>query len=682
MTVTQSAYAALQWLRQQVRKRTPKPWWILVPRPLPYVPLVSQRIEACLEQPLSVSIPWGMPFAGSPALARLQKLNAALAADLAAEAVAALVPYLRRGLSDGGTDPRSWLPRMSPDRALALLQATGACSAYTGPRRWHDRLASLMKRAAEEIAAAKRSRDASTQRSATIRQQEAERVAGELRALLPALRELDLLAERFERGGSRRELLEHYWAFARRWLVLPLARSAVESVERLSFASAAGSEASGQQAADDFFPWLDGTLQTLVLQLAPTAEPDVIIALAGSAVQAGSVFLVPPGSDEAHFASEFTTDSPCEPIPVFRLGSGLVEPKAWSVGQMSTACSSGTAAADCAENQMPSLGAEWVGWGLRPERPLSATALPLLLTCPFRFFLERLAHVHPSRPVVSTERLEASAFGALVHDVFSAFLVRYGREFFARDENLGYWMERIDAVGRERFEALLEMYPLWGESRRTRELARLQAALQFLIAREWEEPPREFWGAECRFGEPHGVSLLVSGAPLYVRGSIDWLARTPRGLAVRELKTVGTTVAEPGRLHVRRYLQLGLYVLAIEAGALGAVTRVADAAVVLLSPSGVQRWHAEQKSLEQLRMHTVQAMEVAAGLLRAGKFPRTPSPDDCVSCPFFHYCGEEAASNAVRGCSGLPDEELRRFYAWRESSRRGLLGGDEAGPYR
>ncbi len=678
MTVTQCVYAAIQWLREQLETRAPKPWWVLVPKPVPYVPLLVQRIDVCIRQPLSVFIACGMPFAGSPALARLRKLNGALCRNLSAHAVAALAPYLRRGVADGGKSPSSWLPRVSPERALLLLQASGACAEPSGPHRWHERMASLLERTTKGVAAAKQSTDMSERRQTAIRRQELERLAREVRVLLPSLRDLDDLAERFARGGTRQELLEHYWRFVDRWLVMPMTPPLQESVVRLCFTSAAASKERRSESAEEFVSWLEGTLQSLVLDVPHCAAPDITIALQRPIERSGSVFRMREGSDEAHFTSSSPTGVPLPPAAATSIAFDRAVAHPWVAGQRNLRDVVERVSAGSEEAGVCFVGPPGsVRWGLEPGRPLSATALALLLTCPYRFLLERVAHVHPLQRKASTKHFEASAFGTLVHEAFAAFLKWHGAAFFARNGTLRDWLECVRALVVEHFEARLRTYPLWGETNQAEELLRLQASLERLVAAEWKQPPREFLAVEYRFGEPSGVRLRGSRTPLYVRGSIDWLDRTARGLTVGELKTVAITVAEPTRLDFRRYLQLGVYVLAIESGALGNAETVSDAAVVMVNPSDVRRWQANGRSLQQVRERTAEAVEVATVLLQSAKFPRTPAVSDCMYCPFFTYCGEAAASDAVRASLETADEELQAFYTWRGVYREGLRTRDQ-----
>lgn len=672
MTVTQSTYAALQWLREQLRMNTPKPWRIFAPKLLPYIPLVVQRIDACLEEPLDVHVPGGFPLAGSPALARLEKLTAALRANLAAPAVAELMPYLRRGLGDAGIRPDSWLPRMSVGRALSLLQASGACGDATGPHRWHEPVAALAQHAAEEIAAAKQLHHPSEHRNATIRRQDAERMAGELRALLPALRELDLLADQLARGGMRKELVELYWRFVRRWLVVPATHSFMESIGRSLCAAASASNQ--YDVSENVLQWLQAQFREMVLELPLAGEPDIIVSVGDSVEPGVTGFVIPAGIDEREFAMQAESVLPGKGLWGGGKEDRVSVPVPWPTARRNEPGFAGLASVGVVKEPITSLGHEWSKrWGLHPERPLSATALPSLLTCPYRFLLERIAHVHPSPHPASTQALDPTAFGALVHDVFAAFLKRFGREFCAGHADVPHWQERISRLAAEHFEGFLRSYPLWGDANHTRELLRLQSALQELVAAEWRLEPCEFLAAEHRFGEPRGLNIQAREVQLYIRGAIDWLVRTPRGIAVRELKTTATRVTEPVCLDARRALQLGLYVLAVEGGALGDPEPVADAAVVIVSPGGVQRWAVVGKSLQELRSRTLEAIEVAVTLLQSGKFPRTPAMTDCFRCPFFAYCGEEAVATA----SCATDADAQKFYAWRTASSVGFAGSEQ-----
>jgi ATP-dependent helicase/DNAse subunit B len=288
------------------------------------------------------------------------------------------------------------------------------------------------------------------------------------------------------------------------------------------------------------------------------------------------------------------------------------------------------------------------------ERPLSASALNILLSCPHRFLLERLIHLTQPASRPSSDAIDPIAYGSLFHAAAERFMVEAGSAVCAGDGKLDEWIDRAEAIASEEFEQLCHVYPLRGADAIERERQRLLRQMAKLVQYEWEKPRREFVATEYGFGEPEPVRLDVGDGALFVRGAIDRVDRiAPGALAVRDIKTgrVHDLIDEP--INPARDLQIGLYTLALEAS--GDAERVTEAAYV--HPSAV---HEQERSfagvgLDQLREHTRSWLRTAHAILAAGTFVRTPNANDCYFCPFVPACGDAAQQRSAMKLNALPE---------------------------
>jgi RecB family exonuclease len=201
-----------------------------------------------------------------------------------------------------------------------------------------------------------------------------------------------------------------------------------------------------------------------------------------------------------------------------------------------------------------------------------------------------------------------------------------------------------------------------GEDGIARERNRLLRQIEQLVHYEWELPRREFLESELVFGEPEAVRLALASGDLYVRGKIDRIDRIgAQALAVRDLKTGRVRDFGEDPINAGRDLQIGLYVLAVEASAYGGAP-VRQAAYVHPSPAREPDRAFEGANVEVLRRHTREWLSLARRLLTEGLFPRTPNPEDCKYCPFVSACGDGARERAAVKLNNLaPAAALEPF---------------------
>jgi len=286
--------------------------------------------------------------------------------------------------------------------------------------------------------------------------------------------------------------------------------------------------------------------------------------------------------------------------------------------------------------------------GLEARRPLSATGLTVLLGCPHRFLLERVLFLRDPPAAPPTDMIAPVTYGALFHAAAEQCFREMGPAVCRRRGVLADWVACARAIAAAQFEARRHEYPMRGADSVARERTRLQDQIEQLVRAEWAAPPREFLASELVFGDPDAVRLGVAADALHVRGAVDRVDRDDADrLSVRDLKTGRVRDFSEEPVGPGRDLQLGLYVLVLEALGYGGAP-VGHAAYVHPSATHEADRAFAGADLDMLRRQTRAWLRVAAGLLRAGAFPRTPNAEDCALCPFVPACGEDAHGRSAR----------------------------------
>lgn len=286
-------------------------------------------------------------------------------------------------------------------------------------------------------------------------------------------------------------------------------------------------------------------------------------------------------------------------------------------------------------------------------RPMSASSLQLLLSCPHRFLLERVLHLHEPTPRLSHDSIDPAIYGNAFHRAAEALLQEHGRALCLREASLEHWLARAADFANAEVDRLLEHYPLRGSEAAARERQRLRQQLECLVRDEWHRPRRTFVASEHAFGRPDPVALDLGEHELCVHGTIDRIdLLSPSELSLRDLKTGRVRDLGEEDVHARRDLQLGLYTLVLETQAAthpeGSSVRVAEA--VYVHPSAAQEPERAFRAalLDGLRTRTRKWLQLAATTLASGSFVRTPSEDDCRLCPFVPACGVGARERSAR----------------------------------
>ncbi len=246
---------------------------------------------------------------------------------------------------------------------------------------------------------------------------------------------------------------------------------------------------------------------------------------------------------------------------------------------------------------------------------LSGSSLAALAECPLRWFLEHEVRAQGAR---GTALGFGSVVHALAHDVTRS----------QTPPDLEALLALVDTVwGQLAFEAS------WKSAN---ERARAASALARFLVWHTMERGRTVLGSEL----PFAIELTVAGRDVTLRGSIDRAEVDVEGfIHVVDLKTGKNAPTGPS---VDRHVQLGVYQLAVRAGAIEGHDRGAGAELVQLSiagkADGLPKVQPQEALPDGAPTWVDEVLETAVGRLAAEDFAPTPG-DSCrfcvhkVSCP-------------------------------------------------
>jgi RecB family exonuclease len=286
------------------------------------------------------------------------------------------------------------------------------------------------------------------------------------------------------------------------------------------------------------------------------------------------------------------------------------------------------------------------------RRAYSASSLQQFATCPYRFYLQAIAHLRPREEAAGIEQMDPLTRGALFHEVqFRFFQGALKREPASVEETLSAVDAALDEVEREYRE---ELAPAIARVWRT-EIEDMRNDLHGW-ARYWWEDHAE-WRvshAELAFGLPDsrgrdpqsqaGELKVLNG--VIVRGSIDLVerSRVRNALRITDHKTGKPPQQAPVYVGAGAFLQPALYGLAAEA-MLG--TPVESGRLFYCTQRGgfndysIQLGDATRKRLE-LVLGTIDAA-IAEGFL-----PPAPAAGACDFCDYRLLCGPYEERRAGR----------------------------------
>jgi ATP-dependent helicase/DNAse subunit B len=281
--------------------------------------------------------------------------------------------------------------------------------------------------------------------------------------------------------------------------------------------------------------------------------------------------------------------------------------------------------------------------GLSPERPISASRLNTLLSCPHRFLYENILGFREPEQPLQTHSLNAMLFGTWLHLIAEEFWTEHGAAMAARSGDLALVRGQLRELASKRFEALQQSYPFISAHVAHAEGQTLCDQLDKLLELDWNEgESRTFVAVERAFGYAGDCELTTEAGPLFVRGKIDKLDCIDGTLVVRDIKT---SIGKPRRANAPPDpsidLQLAVYALVAKrmAREWNTPEDVAVAYIYLRSGDHERAWRGADYTILE---HTTRTWLAAAReILAVGAFARTPNLDDCRYCAFKPVCAPE-----------------------------------------
>ena len=275
-------------------------------------------------------------------------------------------------------------------------------------------------------------------------------------------------------------------------------------------------------------------------------------------------------------------------------------------------------------------------WGLReptdapaPVRPadrpvaLSASAVHAIDECALRWFLQREAGG-------ASPGTAAQGFGAVVHALAAG----------VADGDL----PADQAAVRDELDLVWDRLPFpvsWASSA---ERAEASAALGRFLDWHRADRGRTALAAELEFD----VTVPVGADTARLRGSIDRVELDRDGaVVVVDLKTGRTA---PARAAVERHAQLGVYQLAVEAGATtevaGGSGRPGGAELVQLRHQRRAGVHVQHQPADVTGRTAATQLAHAVAVVRGERFAATPGPA-CAHCEFTPVCPAQPAGRTL-----------------------------------
>jgi RecB family exonuclease len=285
--------------------------------------------------------------------------------------------------------------------------------------------------------------------------------------------------------------------------------------------------------------------------------------------------------------------------------------------------------------------------GLDPDRPISASALEKLVSCPLGFLFQRILHFDDPGGAPSVRELDALSYGGLFHEVAEAFYRAHGEAFVARKRTLPQWKAIARELADERLVSLLVAYPLVGTASREKERKRLLRDLESFLEYDWRLPLTRFVGVELPFGYDEPVVLKVGGVPLHVRGYVDRIDIEGDHALLRDLKTGNDhpRTGDEANPTPSRDVQLGLYgLVARKLSARWGIPKELQAAYAYPRNGEERAFRGDHADLDRA---TKSWLEVAASLMSERSFPPTPMTDRCTYCAYGPVCGDTAPARAA-----------------------------------
>jgi hypothetical protein len=281
--------------------------------------------------------------------------------------------------------------------------------------------------------------------------------------------------------------------------------------------------------------------------------------------------------------------------------------------------------------------------GLHSARPISATRLSALLSCPHRFLYENLLGFREPVGASQSHSLDALTFGKWLHGIAEHFWQEHGEAFGKRDGSLSGHADALRSLASEHFEELRQTYPFANDSVANAAREALCDQLNKLLTLDWNgAQPRTFVGVERGFGYDSPCTLETAAGPLHLRGKIDKLDREGDTLLVRDIKTAaGKPRGADDEPDLDIDLQLAVY--AVVAKHMASTWHTPDdvgvAYIYLRHGESDRSWIGADYA--RLEVVAREWLATARETLQQGAFVRSPIAQDCRYCAHKPVCAPE-----------------------------------------
>ncbi|HET8934438.1 MAG TPA: PD-(D/E)XK nuclease family protein [Polyangiales bacterium] len=303
--------------------------------------------------------------------------------------------------------------------------------------------------------------------------------------------------------------------------------------------------------------------------------------------------------------------------------------------------------------------------GLGPDRPISASRLETLVSCPHEFLYEHILGFREAEGPLRAHALELMTFGTWLHSIAEEFWQQNGPALATRAGDLAQWNTQLRAFAVARFETLQHTYPFENERVAHFERETLCDQLEKLLALDWNsntQQMQKFVAVERRFGYSGECDIATEAGPLYLRGKIDKLDTVDNTLLIRDIKTGGGKPrADDDKPDPGIDLQVAVYALVAKRMARdwGTPDDVEVAYIYLRSGDPDRSWRGADYA--DLEGEAKNWLAMARETLETGTFARSPIDDDCKYCAYKPVCASERkGAKAVLADPRVP-ERLKRF---------------------
>jgi ATP-dependent helicase/nuclease subunit B len=302
------------------------------------------------------------------------------------------------------------------------------------------------------------------------------------------------------------------------------------------------------------------------------------------------------------------------------------------------------------------------------EKPLSASRLEGLASCPYRFFLSTVLQLSPpeSWEYAQDRWLDAAQRGQAVHEILHRFMQALSEEkdVPVREQHRAL----LNRICGQILDACAERIPLPSDLLRSEEERVIRSMLQVFF-REETTSDRVPIALERPFGHRRGggdplpaLEMTLPGGTMQVSGTIDRVDRASGdSIIVIDYKT-GTDKVDPQNpLAGGRTLQHALYAEAVRRYLISDETDPTSLQSEYMFLSA--REQGRRVRMPDTRTELPLVLELLRSLIAGGVFPHATDNKECRYCDFAELCGEagSVSRQSARKMENVENTVLETF---------------------